>query len=110
MARVVVNRQALNAYFRSAQPQAALQSATDALAAKVQDESPVQTGRFQDSIRARRNRARRRVISTDPFGHLVEWGSPTSMVYAPFRRAIRALGFRFDEAEKSQTFEPRDDG
>ena len=37
------------------------------------------------------------VGSTDPFMHLVEWGSVNNQPYAPLRRAVRAAGLRFEE-------------
>ena len=32
--------------------------------------------------------------TSDPFGHLVEWGSVHNPAYAPLRRAAERLGFR----------------
>lgn len=37
------------------------------------------------------------VGNEDPFFHLIEWGSVNNPVYAPLRRAARALGLRFED-------------
>lgn len=36
------------------------------------------------------------VVSTDPFGHLVEFGSVNNVAYAPLRRGVLAAGLRLD--------------
>lgn len=36
------------------------------------------------------------VVSTDPFGHLVEFGSVNNIAYAPLRRGVLAAGLRLD--------------
>jgi hypothetical protein len=36
-----------------------------------------------------------RVESTDPFGHLVEWGSVNNEIYAPLHKAVRVVGLRY---------------
>lgn len=38
-----------------------------------------------------------RVLTTDYFGHLVEYGSVNNPAYAPLRRAVDAEGLDFDE-------------
>lgn len=107
--RVVINQKALRQHLRTPEPQAALDVATTALVQAIEDESPVQTGHFQDSIRSRRFPLIRRIFSTDFFAHLIEWGSANNMAYAPFRRAARALGFHVVEVEKEVTFVPFED-
>lgn len=37
------------------------------------------------------------VGNTDPFFHLVEWGSAKNPPYAPLRRGVQAVGLRFVE-------------
>lgn len=65
-----------------------------ALATVVRANTPHATGAAQRSIRADGDR----VISTDRFWHLIEFGSVNSPAYAPFRRGIRAAGLRLDES------------
>jgi len=43
-----------------------------------------------------------RVINTDPFFHLVEWGSVNNPPYAPLRRGVTAAGLRLDEDVKGE--------
>jgi hypothetical protein len=102
--RTVINQRALRQHMRTPEPQAALDTATEALVQAIEDESPVQSGYFQDSIRSRRYALIRRIFSIDPFAYLIEWGSKNNMAYAPFRRAARALGFKIAEAEKEVSF------
>lgn len=106
----MINQRALRSLLREPPAQGVLDTAAEALVQRIEDESPVQTGHFQDSIKSRRYPLSRRVFSTDYFAHLIEWGSANNMAYAPFRRAARALGFRLVEADKVVTFEARDDG
>ena len=100
-ARVVLNQAALRHHLATSGPaQAALDDAVAALEAQAERESPVHTGYFQDRFVARRFPLSRRLGNTDPFAHLIEWGSANNRPYAPFRRAARALGFRFKENAK----------
>ena len=64
------------------------------VAESVRQATPDGTGAAKRSIRA----AGDRVVSTDPFFHLIEWGSVNNPAYAPFRRGIRAAGLRLDES------------
>lgn len=69
-------------------------AAAKALAAKTRELSPRgDTGDFAESIGSDGNS----VTSSDPFAHLVEFGSANNPPYAPFRRAIRGAGLRLDE-------------
>lgn len=56
--------------------------------------APVHTGYYKRKLRRRGAR----VMATDPFGHLVEWGSANNPPYAPLRRGVLAAGLRLDEA------------
>ena len=58
--------------------------------------SPHETGYFRRSLRA----AGSIVLTNDPFGHLVEWGSKNNVAYAPLRRAVRAAGLRLQTLSK----------
>lgn len=99
--RVVLNQGALRKHLASsAQAQAALDGAVAALRAQAEREAPVHTGYFQDRFVTRRFPLSRRLGNTDPFAHLVEWGSANNRPYAPFRRAAHALGFKFRENAK----------
>lgn len=60
---------------------------------------PMRHGWFKDSIRTRPFAYYWRVESTDPFAHLIEWGSVKNPVYAPFRRAMRL----FHSSERDKT-------
>jgi len=53
---------------------------------------PMRHGRFKESIKVRRKRTHYRVVSFDPFAHLIEWGSAKNPVYAPFRKTLRRFG------------------
>lgn len=100
--RVKVNPKGLVEMMGEPEMQAALEATAERLRDRVSKQSPVSTGYYQDHLRARRYPLRRRVLSTDPFAHLVEWGSAHNMAYAPFRRAARSIGLRFKEAPKGQ--------
>lgn len=101
MAQVTVNQAALRAHLiASGEAQAALDATISALRAQAELQSPVQTGYFQDRFVTRRFPMSRRLGNTDPFAHLVEWGSVNNRAYAPFRRAARALRLRFQENVK----------
>ena len=54
--------------------------------------SPERTGYYRRHVKARGNR----IHATDPFWHIVEWGSVKSAPYAPLRRGVIAAGFRFE--------------
>lgn len=63
-----------------------------ALADEVVRGTPVDTGRMARSIRVRRSKTGSRVESTDPFWHLIEWGSINNAPYQPMTRAAAAFG------------------
>lgn len=65
------------------------------LADKTRDATPHGRGDAKRSISSEDNR----VISTDPFWHLIEFGSRNNPAYAPMRRAARAAGLRLDDKQ-----------
>jgi hypothetical protein len=62
------------------------------VAAAVRTVAPEETGYYRRRIRVIGNS----VVSTDPFGHLVEFGSVNNPAYAPLRRGTLAAGLRLD--------------
>lgn len=76
------------------------------LAAEVGRAAPKRTGFFAGSIRTTvvfdlKTRTPVDVVYTsDPFGHLVEWGSANNPPFAPFRRGVSAAGMRLKEDPK----------
>ena len=57
-------------------------------------------GAYRGSITVVRENGLVAVISTDPFAHLVEWGSVNNPAYAPLRRGVRAAGLRLDDMSR----------
>lgn len=54
------------------------------------------SGQAHRSVRVDRDGDTVRILSTDPFWHLIEWGSVNNPAYAPLRRGARAAGLRLD--------------
>lgn len=75
--------------------QAAMAATAQRVAGMARDSAPHQTGRYAGSVTTQDNV----VGSTDPFAHLVEFGSANNPPYAPLRRAVRAAGLRLDEQD-----------
>jgi hypothetical protein len=78
----------------------ALASSTQPAAAAVRMAAPRETGAYARSISVVIESGEVRLKSSDPFAHLVEWGSAKNPPYAPLRRGIRAAGLRFKELGK----------
>lgn len=74
--------------------------AAKAVAAAVEAAAPDHTGRFRNSIRVDESGDVVRVKTTDPAGHLIEWGSVNNPPYAPFREGIARAGFRLEPKPK----------
>lgn len=55
-----------------------------------------ETGYFARSLRTSGNR----IETTDPFGHLIEFGSQNNAAYAPLRRGVRIAGLEVREMPK----------
>src|SRR5690242_18374148 len=74
----------------------AMHAAAEHAAAAVRAEAERfrRTGDFERSISAEGDR----VVTTDAFPHLIEFGGANNPAYAPFRRGLRAAGFRLDES------------
>jgi hypothetical protein len=53
--------------------------------------NPIRHGWFRDSLHTRPFRGGYRIYSSDPFAHIVEYGSVNSPTYAPFRRVVQAF-------------------
>lgn len=109
--RVSVTQDSVRKLFREAPMQAALDATADAIKQEIENQSPVNVRHarhYQDSIRIRRFPTSRRIYTIDYFGHIIEWGGPNvqgpgggaAIVYAPFRRAVRALKLKFVELGK----------
>lgn len=113
MAKVVIHQGRMRAWLNeNPGAQAGLLAVTDAVVEGVKAEAPVgvslswpkripgepwirrpmKHGRFKASIRRRKRRTYYRVVSLDPFAHLIEWGSVKNPVYAPFRKTLRRFG------------------
>lgn len=54
------------------------------------------TGNYVDSIESGDDF----VATTDPAGHIIEWGSAKTAPQAPLRRGVRAAGLRLNESPK----------
>lgn len=101
--RVVIDRKALKAVLKESAAQTALDETVKAIKAKAEEIAPVgkvHGGYFQRHFKTRRYPYSRRLMNTDPFAHLVEFGSANNPVYAPMRKAVRALRLRFKENPK----------
>lgn len=53
---------------------------------------PMRHGRFRDSIRLRKMKQFYRVLSLDPFGPMIEYGTVKNPPYATFRKTLRKFG------------------
>lgn len=62
--------------------------------------APHGTGDYGDSIQVFEEGDHIGVETTDPFWHLIEFGSVHNPAYAPLRRGARAAGVRLEETPK----------
>lgn len=102
-ARLKINRSAVTKYFTSDPiAQTALRAVAEGLKDVAVEASPVGTslgwggrtvrhGQFKRSWSVRPFRGGFRVVNSDPFSHLVEYGSIKNPAYAPARRALRSV-------------------
>jgi hypothetical protein len=67
---------------------------------QAEDIAPVHTGFYEEHFILRSLARGYRVGNTDPFAHLVEWGSVNNEPYAPLRRGVAASGLKLHEASK----------
>lgn len=73
----------------------------DAIAQRARDTAPVQTGAFRDSIIAQKVNSKgvARVISTDPKGSFIEFGTSIEPARFIFRNAVESLGLKFKKSK-----------
>lgn len=76
---------------QSPEYQAGMEEITRIVAVTVQDEAPDVTGYYKRHVAAEGTQ----VVASDPFWHLVEFGSVNNPPYAPLRRGVTAAGLRF---------------
>lgn len=74
--------------------------AAEAIAERAASEAPERTGHYRRSLEAVEDDGRIRAQTTDPSGHMIEWGSANNPAYSPIRKAIQALGLRLDPERK----------
>lgn len=72
---------------------AAMAAKAKLVAARVRQVAPRDTGAYARSIGTDGDR----VITHDPFWHLIEYGSANNPPHAPLRRGVRSVGLRLDE-------------
>ena len=56
--------------------------------------APEVTGAYKRSVTVVNEQNRVFIATSDPFGHLVEYGSRNNPAYAPLRRAVQSIGLR----------------
>lgn len=101
--RYVWNEDAKTVLARRSETLPPLERLARAIAAQARQNAPVRTGAFRKSIKldAAGNDPRHGwtvpVISTDPFAHIVEFGSVNNPPYRPISRAAQTVA-RFQDA------------
>jgi len=70
----------------------AMRAVTQVVKEAAESAAPVRTGYYRRHLKT----IGTSVVSTDPFGHLVEFGSVNNPPYAPLRRGVLATGLRLD--------------
>lgn len=95
-ARVKVDRSAVSAFLREPEQTRLLGIVADEIADTAKTVAPDRSGYYKKHMGTRRFRDWYRVENTDPFAHLVEWGSKNNPAYAPIRTAIREVGVRVE--------------
>lgn len=58
-----------------------------------------QSGEYHESLEVDDDGS---VGTTDPFGHLVEWGSVNNRAYAPIRQGVRDAGLALHEESRGE--------
>lgn len=81
---------------RSPRFQAVRRAAARAIKQNAEAIAPHGSGTYADSIEADDSR----VWTTDPAGHIVEFGSINNPAYAPLRRGARAAGLRLEDKQR----------
>jgi hypothetical protein len=83
-----------------AESKAAKRSAAEDVASAAKSIAPVDIpggGSYRDGIEVVETGGEIRVEGTDWKSHWIEWGSVNNPVFAPLRRAVRAVGLRLTE-------------
>lgn len=70
------------------------------VARQIRGQAPARSGYYRRSIKTFTQGDTIGVASSDPFAHLVEYGSVKNPAYAPIRRGVRAAGLRLVESPK----------
>lgn len=89
--RFVPNPHAAEDLQQTEEYKAAMAAIAIKVAAEVEDAAPHVTGYYEGHIAA----DGATVVASDPFWHLVEFGSINNPPYAPLRRGVVAAGLRF---------------
>ncbi len=95
--RFVPNPRATEDLQGDAEYQDAMARIARTVAAEVEDAAPHVTGYYEGHIEA----DGATVVASDPFWHLVEFGSINNPPYAPLRRGVVAAGLRFVDAGRT---------
>jgi hypothetical protein len=66
-------------------------------AQRLSPRGPGRGPHFADSLRVADDGDDVRLESTDPFAHIIEFGSVNNPPYAPLRRGVRAAGLRLSD-------------
>lgn len=98
---VVLNRTGIAEVERSAAVRRFEKQVAKAVKAEVQRIAPAggPARGYRESITVDQH-AETKVGSTDPFAHLIEYGSVNNPPYAPLRRAVRNLGLKVKESPR----------
>lgn len=75
-------------------------SAAEAIAQSAAREAPRRTDAYADSLQAVEDGDEVRAETTDPSGHMVEWGSQNNPPYSPIRRGVAAAGYKLEAEDK----------
>lgn len=97
-----LNRRGLDQLYSSRGMGKGMQDAARIVADNVRNEAPVRTGYYRRSIGSQPagdydGVATAEVTTSDPFWHIIEYGSVDSPAYRPFRRGVEDSGLRFKD-------------
>lgn len=98
--KVTVNPAKIAVFVRTPGPDKAIDDTAKKLQRAAEENTPDHTGYARRRYRVVKRPGGRRLINTDWFFHLIEWGSVNNPVYAPMRKAARALGLKFKESDR----------
>jgi hypothetical protein len=77
--------------------EALLDAKADEAKREAESVAPDHTGYYHERFTLSKIGNRRRLGNTDPFAHLVEWGSIHNPAYSPLRRGVTAAGLHLRE-------------